>query len=160
MSIVNKAIKNLNPIWKKVLINELKSEYFQLLTETLDCEKEKFNVLPSIDMIFNSLNSTLINDIKVVIIGQDPYFNKGQANGLCFSVHKEKPLPPSLKNIFTCLKNDLNSTVLNHGDLSNWANQGVLLLNTCLTVREGVPNSHKNIGWRKFTDAVIQLISK
>ena len=160
MSIVNKAIKNLNPIWKKVLINELKSEYFQLLTETLDCEKEKFNVLPSIDMIFNSLNSTLINDIKVVIIGQDPYFNKGQANGLCFSVHKEKPLPPSLKNIFTCLKNDLNSTVLNHGDLSNWANQGVLLLNTCLTVREGVPNSHKNIGWHKFTDAVIQLISK
>ena len=159
MSIVNKAIMNLNPSWKNALNKEFELEYFKLLTKTLEFELEKFNILPGIDSIFNALNATLINDIKVVIIGQDPYFNKDQANGLCFSVHKKQPIPPSLKNIFTCLKNDLNSVVVNHGDLSKWANQGVLLLNTCLTVREGKPNSHENIGWHQFTDAIIQLVS-
>jgi uracil-DNA glycosylase len=160
MSIVNKLLKNLNPIWKNALTKELNSEYFQSLTKNLENEIENFEISPSIDLIFNALNSTLINDVKVVIIGQDPYFNKGQANGLSFSVQKKQPLPPSLKNIFTCLKNDLNNVTLNHGDLSNWANQGVLLLNASLTVREGFPNSHSKIGWSQFTDAIIQLVSK
>ncbi|MDG2369958.1 MAG: uracil-DNA glycosylase [Flavobacteriales bacterium] len=160
MSIVNKAINNINPIWKNALKKEFELDYFKSLTQNLENEMKKFNIFPSSDLIFNALNSTNLNDVKVVIIGQDPYFKKEQANGLCFSVQKNHPYPPSLKNIFKALENDLSQTIVNHGDLTNWANQGVLLLNTCLTVKEGFPNSHKDLGWHNFTDAIIKLVSK
>ena len=160
MSIVNKTINNINPIWKNALKKEFELDYFKTLTKTLENEIKEFNIFPSSDLIFNALNSTNLNDVKVVIIGQDPYFKKDQANGLCFSVQKKQTLPPSLKNIFKALKNDLPQTIVNNGDLTYWANQGVLLLNTCLTVKEGVPNSHKDLGWHDFTDSIIKLISK
>jgi len=113
MSIVNKAINNINPIWKNALKKEFELDYFKSLTQNLENEMKKFNIFPSSDLIFNALNSTNLNDVKVVIIGQDPYFKKEQANGLCFSVQKNHPYPPSLKNIFKALENDLSQTIVN-----------------------------------------------
>ena len=110
--------------------------------------------------IFNALRYTSFNDTKVVIIGQDPYHGAGQAHGLCFSVKKGIEPPPSLKNIYKELHDDIGFTIPTHGELTDWAKQGVLLLNTVLTVRSGSPNSHKGIGWEQFTDRVISEIDK
>ena len=119
-------------------------------------------VYPPQDMIFNAFKTTPIQSVKVVIVGQDPYHQPGQAHGLCFSVMKPVPPPPSLKNIYKNLEADkkLNFKKPNHGDLTKWAAQGVFLLNASLTVEDSKPNSHADCGWQKFTDEVIQVINK
>tara|TARA_B100000963_G_C22583261_1_gene651868 strand:+ start:94 stop:783 length:690 start_codon:yes stop_codon:yes gene_type:complete len=159
MSNVNKFIFQIHSSWKSNLKKFLEEDYFTELMERIDIEYSKFNIFPEKKLIFNAFKLTSFEKLKVVIIGQDPYFNKGQANGLCFSVDEKAPLPPSLKNIYKAVSNDIISSNFNHGDLSNWAKQGVLLLNTVLTVREGIPNSHKNFGWEKFTNRVVKHIS-
>ena len=159
MSNVNKVIFQIHSSWKSNLKNHLEEDYFTDLIKKIDIEYSKFNIFPEKKLIFNAFKLTSFDKLKVVIIGQDPYFNKGQANGLCFSVDKKTPLPPSLKNIYKAISNDIKSSNFKNGDLSNWAKQGVLLLNTVLTVREGIPNSHKNFGWEKFTNHVIEHIS-
>jgi uracil-DNA glycosylase len=123
-------------------------------------EQNTFTIYPPNKNIFNAFNSTPFKDVKVVIIGQDPYHGIGQAHGLSFSVQDGIKFPPSLENIFKELKTDLNISTPKNGNLTNWAKQGVLLLNASLTVREGDPNSHQNIGWQKFTDAAIQQLSE
>ena len=147
--------------WKNLLNSEFESEYFKSLIQLLSNEIDDGAILyPPINEIFSAYNYTTFENTKVVIIGQDPYHSKNQANGLCFSVTKGIPQPPSLVNIFKELKNDLNIHIPDHGDLSKWAQQGVLLLNASLTVRANQPNSHKGIGWEKFTDATIRVISE
>lgn len=121
--------------------------------------KEKF-VFPPKESVLKSLQLTPIENIKVVILGQDPYHGEGEANGLAFSVNKGVRIPPSLKNIYKELKDDLGIEIPTHGDLSNWAKQGVLLLNSVLTVIKDRPGSHKNIGWQEYTDSLISEISK
>ena len=159
MSNVNKAITELNKTWRSVLSNEIEADYFKKIILKLNREYDNFSVFPENEFIFNAFNQAPFEKLKVVIIGQDPYFNKGQANGLCFSVNKDTPPPPSLKNIFKAISNDIKKSQFKNGDLSCWSKQGVLLLNSCLTVREGIPNSHKDIGWEKFTDQIIKLLS-
>lgn len=151
----------LEPGWKKVLDPEINSVYFQGLKQFLKKEKqERRTIYPPGKEIFSAFNHTPFDRVKVVILGQDPYHGPRQANGLCFSVHKGIQSPPSLKNIFKELNNDLGIQEPEHGDLTKWAGQGILLLNTVLTVRAREPNSHKNIGWEKFTGRVIQTISQ
>jgi len=118
------------------------------------------NVFPPKEYIFRTLELTPFDNIKVVILGQDPYHGEGQANGLAFSVNKGTKIPPSLRNIFKELNTDLEIDIPNHGDLTNWAKQGVLLLNSILTVEKDKPSSHRNIGWEEYTDSLISKISK
>lgn len=146
--------------WKKVLNNEFSAPYFQKLKEFLIQEKAKSNVFPSGDQLFTAFNRTPFDKIKVVIIGQDPYHKRGQANGLSFSVSPGLSKPPSLANIFKELQTDLGIPVPQTGNLQPWADQGVLLLNATLTVREGQPGSHQGKGWETFTDTVIKTISR
>lgn len=150
----------LNDAWSHLLSGNLSAIYFKELMEFLQLEYEKEEVFPQKENIFAAFNHTSPNEVKVVILGQDPYHNNFQANGLAFSVNPGLKLPPSLKNIIKELKNDVDITEPMHGDLSHWAEQGVLLLNTCLTVRAHEPLSHQNKGWEKFTDSVIELLSK
>ena len=138
---------------------EFKKKYFKELVDFVKNEYQSHTCYPPGKHIFSAFDNCDFKRIKVVIIGQDPYHGFGQANGLCFSVDKKTPLPPSLKNIYKAISNDIKSSNFKNGDLSNWAKQGVLLLNTVLTVREGIPNSHKNFGWEKFTNHVIEHIS-
>lgn len=145
--------------WKTVLIEEFEKDYFKNLKTSLIEEQNRFTIYPNNKDIFNAFNSTPFYDVKVVIIGQDPYHGKGQAHGLSFSVQNGIKHPPSLENIFKELYTDLGINYPINGNLSSWANQGVLLLNASLTVRESEPNSHQNIGWQKFTDAVIKQLS-
>ncbi len=145
--------------WKKKLSDEFKATYFTDLKSFLLQEKEKFTVFPPGKLIFAAFNYTPFDNVKVVIIGQDPYHGRGQANGLCFSVGPNVPKPPSLVNIFKELQSDLGFQIPEKGGLEPWAAQGVLLLNATLTVREGQPGSHQGKGWEKFTDAVIKKIS-
>jgi uracil-DNA glycosylase len=145
--------------WKDILKNEFSKEYFKNLKIFVDNEYQKKICFPKKNEIFNALNYCSFKDVKVVIIGQDPYHNFGQANGLCFSVNKGIELPPSLKNIFKELKSDIGIKTHNDGDLSSWAKQGVLLLNTVLTVEAHKACSHKNKGWELFTDTIIKTIS-
>jgi len=127
----------------------------------LDCYKSGKEIYPKSSEIFNAFNHCDFNEVKVVIIGQDPYHGKGQANGLCFSVNNNIPKPPSLVNIFKELENDLSKKFdSENGNLERWARQGVFLLNTTLTVEKNKPMSHSNIGWDKFTDKVIETLSK
>lgn len=156
MTIVDPKI---DPSWKKILQNEFHSQYFLTIKELLLKEKEQFTVFPPGPLIFNAFNLTPFDKVKVVIIGQDPYHGDNQAHGLSFSVPHGVQIPPSLKNIYQELKDDLNITPPSHGNLTNWANEGVLLLNSSLTVRRKQPNSHQKIGWQKFTDAAINQIS-
>ena len=121
---------------------------------------EKVSIFPPNNSIFRALDLVSFEDAKVLILGQDPYHGLGQANGLSFSVNKEIPIPPSLKNIFLELKNDLNIPISTHGDLTYWAEQKVLLLNSALTVESGKPNSHEKLGWEKLTDKIINQLSK
>ncbi len=147
--------------WEKELKIEMQSDYFSELERFLFEEEHQNKVVypPKTD-IFNAFNQTSINDVKVVIIGQDPYHGSNQAHGLSFSVLKETNHPPSLINIFKEIESDLEIPYPKSGDLTPWAEQGVLLLNATLTVRESEANSHQKIGWQKFTDSVIQKLSE
>lgn len=146
--------------WKRELKKIFDSRFFYTITKAIKKEYKSNEVYPKGSDIFNAFNLCPFDKLKVVIIGQDPYHGYGQANGLCFSVNSNIKIPPSLKNIYKELKYNYSDFTFKDGDLSNWANQGVLLLNSILTVRKGQPGSHKQIGWEIFTDSVIKTISK
>ncbi len=152
---------NLENEWDTLLKSEFEKEYYQKLRKILVNEYKTQTIYPDMYNIFNALKYTSYSDVKAVIIGQDPYHGPGQAHGLCFSVQKGVQPPPSLKNIFKEIYSDTGINNLGkHGDLTNWAKSGVLLLNTVLTVRQAQPNSHKGIGWEQFTDRVISLLNE
>ncbi|MFA9456580.1 uracil-DNA glycosylase [Halalkalibacter sp. AB-rgal2] len=142
--------------WRDVLAEELRKPYMKELQMFLEQEYENHTVYPNSNDLFQALKQTAYHETKVVILGQDPYHQPGQAHGLSFSVRKGVKLPPSLRNIFKELEADVGCSAPNKGDLTHWAQQGVLLLNTVLTVREGEPQSHQGKGWERFTDAMIQ----
>ena len=146
--------------WDALLADEWDKEYYQHLRQVLKREYTTRRVYPPMHDIFNALKYTSFADTKVVIIGQDPYHGAGQAHGLCFSVQPGVAPPPSLKNIFKELATDVGKPEPPTGDLTAWARQGVLLLNTVLTVREGQPTSHKDIGWERVTDRIIAELDK
>jgi len=150
----------INENWFIFLEKEFSQNYFIQLLNFYQKEKESFKIFPPEHKIFAALNLTSIEDLKVVIIGQDPYHGSGQANGLCFSVSDGIKKPPSLSNIFKELQSDLGFPMPETGNLEPWAKQGVLLLNTSLSVREGEPGSHAKKGWEIFTDNIISIISK
>ena len=150
----------IEPGWKKLLKKEFAQPYFEQMALHIKTEKQQGKIIyPPGAFIFNAFNSTPIDQVKVVILGQDPYHGAGQAHGLCFSVQTGVPPPPSLINIFKELNEDLGVAIPSHGNLSAWATQGVFLLNASLTVRAGEPMSHSKIGWAQFTDNVIKKIS-
>ena len=151
---------NLGNDWDSILADEWQKPYYLELRKFLKQEYSTQTVYPNMEDIFNALKLTSFKDTKVVIIGQDPYHGFGQAHGLCFSVKKGVVPPPSLKNIYKELKSDISFEIPSHGELTSWAKQGVLLLNNVLTVREGLPNSHKGKGWEIFTDRVIGELNK
>ena len=145
--------------WNSALAESFDSDWFGSLQEFLDRERESKTVYPPVAEVFRAFELTSLADTRVVILGQDPYHGAGQAHGLCFSVCESiSKLPPSLKNIYKELAADLNCEIPQHGNLESWARQGVLLLNTVLTVRESAANSHRKQGWEKFTDAVIECV--
>lgn len=146
--------------WDEVLEEEFNKPYFQELLSKVDEEYQKHTVYPPQDKIFSAFKLCDYKDIKVVLLGQDPYHGYGQAHGLCFSVLPGVTPPPSLKNIFKEMADDVHVSEPNHGCLVSLARQGVLLLNTVLTVREGQPNSHAGLGWQTFTDAVIKKVNE
>ncbi|NTU46887.1 uracil-DNA glycosylase [Candidatus Roizmanbacteria bacterium] len=150
----------IDPSWKAVLEPEFQKPYWESLTSFVRSEYVATSVYPPAKQIFRAFDLCPIDKIKVVIIGQDPYHGTGQANGLSFAVNEKVSLPPSLKNIYKEIQSDLGITPLSSGDLTRWAQQGVLLLNSVLTVRAGVPTSHKGKGWEEFTDAVIKTLSQ
>lgn len=145
--------------WDDVLSGEFEKEYYRSLREFLKEEYASQTVYPEMGNIFRALKETPYDKVKAVILGQDPYHEPGQAQGLCFSVPEGVPQPPSLVNIFKEMRSDLGITPPSHGNLLTWAKQGVLLLNTVLTVREHQANSHKGKGWETFTDQVIRLLN-
>ncbi|MCO6461737.1 MAG: uracil-DNA glycosylase [Saprospiraceae bacterium] len=146
--------------WKFLLKNEFDQLYFEKLVSTVkDGKALGMEIYPPGKLIFNAFELTPPDEVKAVILGQDPYHNPGEAMGLCFSVPKGVRIPPSLVNIFKELKMDLGIDPPGHGDLTNWAQNGVLLLNSILTVTRNQPGSHKDFGWQQFTDAVIRKIS-
>lgn len=145
--------------WDGILAEEFKKDYYLKIREILKREYPQQNIYPDMYDIFNALKYTSYKDVKAVIIGQDPYHQPGQAHGLCFSVKKGVAIPPSLQNIYKELYADLGIPPAKHGQLTSWANQGVLMLNSVLTVREGKPNSHRPIGWEIFTDKVIEILN-
>ncbi|MGG3640383.1 uracil-DNA glycosylase [Bacillus gobiensis] len=149
----------LNDSWWNQLKEEFAAPYYLELRELLKKEYNNQTIYPNKDHIFNALHYTTYEDVKVVILGQDPYHGPNQAHGLSFSVQKGVRQPPSLKNIFLELKEDIGCSLPNHGSLESWAKQGVLLLNTVLTVRKGQANSHKGIGWETLTDRVIDVLN-
>lgn len=151
---------NLGNSWDEILAEEFKKEYYLKLRSFLKQEYGSFTVYPDMNNIFNSLKYADYNSIKAVIIGQDPYHEPNQAHGLAFSVMKGNPLPPSLKNIYKEIEEDLGIAPPSHGELTYWAKQGVLLLNNALTVRRGQANSHRGKGWEQFTDAVITKVNQ
>ena len=146
--------------WDEILKDEWEKPYYKKLRSFLKEEYFKYTVYPDMYDLFNALRYTSFENTKVVIIGQDPYHEPNQAHGLCFSVKKGVEPPPSLKNIYKELKDDIGFNIPNHGELTEWAKQGVLLLNTVLTVRRGQANSHKGLGWETFTDRVILELNK
>jgi uracil-DNA glycosylase len=146
--------------WNKILGDELKKDYFKDLSSFLDSERSKKNIFPPEDEVFSALNYIDFDDVKVVVIGQDPYHGAGQAHGLAFSVKKDVKVPPSLVNIYKELHADLGIEIPNHGFLESWAKQGVLLLNNCLTVEESKAGSHHKKGWEQFTDRIIKELNE
>ncbi len=146
--------------WYELLKSEFDKDYFKSLQEFLKSEYTKYQIYPNEDKIFNALNHVPLDKIKVVIIGQDPYHEPGQAQGLSFSVPSDVQIPPSLVNIMTEIESDLGIVCKKDGNLERWANQGVLLLNTVLTVRRGQANSHKDKGWERITRRIIELVGK
>ncbi|XP_074645157.1 uracil-DNA glycosylase-like [Tubulanus polymorphus] len=156
----NGLVDNIGPSWFSALEKEFSKPYFLRLSSFVQGERQKVTVYPPINQVFSWTQMSDINDVKVVILGQDPYHGPHQAHGLCFSVQKGVSAPPSLINIFKELKNDIaDFEIPNHGDLTGWARQGVLLLNAVLTVKAANANSHKDKGWEQFTDAVIKYLS-
>jgi uracil-DNA glycosylase len=151
----------IEPRWKELLKDEFSKPYFQQIVLHLKTERTQGKTIyPPGPFIFNAFDTTPIDNVKVVILGQDPYHGPGQAHGLCFSVQNGIAPPPSLVNIFKELHDDIGITIPNHGNLTHWAQQGVFLLNASLTVRAGEPMSHAKIGWASFTDTVIKKISE
>jgi uracil-DNA glycosylase len=146
--------------WQPILVDEIQKPYFAQLERFVDGERSKYAVYPPEGDVFNALRYTPYADVNVLLLGQDPYHDEGQAHGLCFSVRPGVKPPPSLMNIFGELKSDLGCTFPNNGYLVPWAEQGILLLNAVLTVRAHQPNSHKDKGWETFTDAVIRKVNE
>ena len=146
--------------WLSPLKEEFGKEYYKKLYQTVNEEYKTHVIYPPADDLFNAFHFTPLHEVKVVILGQDPYHNEGQAHGLCFSVQKGVEIPPSLLNIYKELQDDLNCTMPSSGYLKKWADQGVLLLNTVLTVRAHEANSHKGIGWEEFTDVAIRILNE
>lgn len=145
--------------WQRLLADEFEKEYFQDLFKFIDQEYEKTTVYPPKELIFSAFEHTPYEEVKVVILGQDPYHGANQSHGLAFSVQKGAKIPPSLRNMYKELASDLNIPPASHGNLISWADQGVLLLNTVLTVREGEAYSHRKQGWEQFTDRVIEVLN-
>ena len=152
--------KNLDKKWSNLFSQESKKEYFIKLNNFIQSEIDNKEIYPPMEDTFNAFKLTPFNEVKVVIIGQDPYHGKGQAHGLAFSVNEGIKVPPSLRNIFKELHNDLGITPRNNGNLTEWAKQGVLLLNATLTVRAHLAASHQKKGWEQFTDSVIKCLSE
>jgi len=150
---------NIEESWFNLLKDEFEKEYFKSLREFISSEYKSKTIYPSGKFIFNAFNSTPTDNVKAVIIGQDPYHGPNQAHGLCFSVPNGVKPPPSLVNIFKELNDDINKPIPESGNLEGWAREGVLLLNSTLTVIANKANSHKNSGWTKFTDRSIELLS-
>lgn len=146
--------------WLEPLSPEFKKPYYRELYERVKEEYSTHQIFPPSDDIFNAFNLTPLSEVKVVIIGQDPYHNVGQAHGLCFSVKPDVDIPPSLVNIYKELHDDIGCYIPDNGYLEKWAKNGVLMLNSVLTVRAHSANSHKSIGWEKFTDAVIRVLNE
>ena len=152
---------NIGNEWDELLSDQFSSEYYKKLRRFLVNEYNNYNVYPPADCIFNALKYTPYSKVKAVLLGQDPYHGAGQAHGLCFSVQPGVVPPPSLKNIYAELESDLNIKVdTSYGCLTDWAKQGVLLLNTSLTVREGMAGSHRGKGWEILTDRIISLLNE
>jgi uracil-DNA glycosylase len=151
---------NIEEGWKPVLVDQFQSPYFETLKAFLLEEQKEHTLFPPDRLVFNAFRRTPYDRVKVVILGQDPYHGKGQAHGLCFSVPHGIPKPPSLVNIFKELHADLGAPVPEHGNLEKWADQGVLLINATLTVRESQAGSHQKKGWETFTNRVIEIVSK
>lgn len=156
----NKTMVNIGNKWDEVLLGEFEKPYYQKLRQFLIAEYKEHTVYPDMYDIFNALKAASYEDVRVVILGQDPYHEPGQAHGMAFSVMKGVKTPPSLVNIYKEIKDDLGFELPEHGYLQKWADQGVLLLNTCLTVRAHQANSHKGKGWEIFTDRVIELLNR
>ena len=150
---------NIGNRWDEILKDEFQKDYYLKIREFLKYEYSHYRIFPDMNDIFNSLKFANYDDVKVVIIGQDPYHEVGQAHGLAFSVKPGIIIPPSLRNIYKELHDDLGCYIPNNGYLEKWARQGVLLLNNVLTVREGLANSHRNCGWETFTDDIIKIIN-
>lgn len=148
-----------DPGWLEVLKDEFQAPYFKALEEKLEKAYDSGTVYPSKENLFAAFNLTPFENVKVVILGQDPYHGAGQAHGLCFSVQKGIKVPPSLKNIYKEIESDLGFKAPDHGFLESWAKEGVLLLNAHLTVEESNPMAHKNLGWDQFTDRVIEILN-
>lgn len=146
--------------WKNLLSAEFDKEYFIKLTDFVRNEYAQSTVYPPAKLIFNALDSTPVDKVKVVVLGQDPYHGPSQAHGLSFSVPDDAPIPPSLLNIYKEIESDLGTKMPSSGNLQSWADQGVLLLNATLTVRANQPLSHHNVGWEVFTDSIISKISQ
>lgn len=146
--------------WLDALKDEFKKPYYRQLFDTVNREYQTRRIFPPAEDIFNAFHLTPLKDVKVVILGQDPYHGEGQAHGLCFSVKPEVQIPPSLVNIYQELHDDLGCDIPSHGYLTKWAEQGVLMLNTVLTVRAHQANSHRGIGWEEFTDAAIRVLDQ
>ncbi len=146
--------------WKDKLHEEFDKPYFETLTRFIHEEYKTQQIFPPANEIFNAFDKCPFHEVKVVIIGQDPYHNQGQANGLCFSVNEDVRIPPSLINIYKEINNDLGKAIPKSGNLERWSDQGVLLLNATLTVRSHSAGSHQGKGWEQFTDAVIDKLSK
>ena len=149
----------INGDWLEALKDEFKKDYYKQLFEKVNEEYRTTLIFPPANDIFNAFHLTPLKDVKVVILGQDPYHGNNQAHGLCFSVKPEVEIPPSLVNIYKELQDDLGCTIPGHGYLVKWAKQGVLMLNTVLTVRAHQANSHRGIGWEEFTDAAIRVLN-
>lgn len=146
--------------WEKALKGEFSKDYYKKLFVKIQEEYQTRTIYPPADDIFNAFHFTPLEEVKVVILGQDPYHEPGQAHGLCFSVKPQVPIPPSLVNIYKELEDDLGCYIPNNGYLEKWARQGVLMLNTVLTVRAHQANSHKDLGWEQFTDAAIRVLAE
>lgn len=146
--------------WNEILVEEMHKDYYQELQAFVQKRRAEVRVFPEEKNVFNALELTPFESVKVVILGQDPYHGFGQAHGLSFSVQKGIPLPPSLKNIYKELQDDIGGDFPTEGDLTHWAKQGVLLLNTVLTVEEGNANSHKGMGWERLTNRLIESLNE
>jgi len=152
-------IAPISPGWRNILSGEIKKSYYHKLQKFVEKERQKYNIFPAEQDVFAALKFTPFNKAKVLLLGQDPYHDDGQAHGLCFSVRRGVPPPPSLVNIYKELQSDIGCRIPPHGHLIHWAKQGVLMLNAVLTVRAHQPGSHRQQGWEIFTDAIIQALN-